>query len=117
MINSSDTKWNFNTYKQVKIIKTSNRISFQRKGNYTRGLTISKDAFHNMDDVTITSGRRIQLEPEVWLINHGKEITLVKYCMTHDKKRCEGGYFVFTLKEWNYFWTIIRQHILQYFDR
>ena len=47
-------KWLFDNYKVVKIIKSSEKVSFQRKGNtYNRGITISKDAFYKIDDVNL----------------------------------------------------------------
>ena len=52
--------WNFGENKVVKITR-SNRLAFQRKGRYNRGLTLSKDAFFKMEDVTIVPGTRIQL--------------------------------------------------------
>ena len=112
---TNNGKWFFNDHKVVKVAKNSHVI-FQRKGNkYTRGLGISKDAFFKMEDVTIVPSMRIELEPEVWLINYGRSVHMVKYCLTRDKKRCNGGFFTFTPKEWNYFWTSIRQNIIKHF--
>ena len=111
-------KWFFDDYKAVKVVANNSRILFQRKGNkYTRGLGISKDAFLKMEDVSIVPDMRIELEPEVWLTNYGKSIHMVKYCLTRDKKRCNGGFFTFTPKEWNYFWTSIRQKVINHFDK
>ena len=111
--NKNAWKWCFDNYKIVKIIRASERISFQRKSNrYNRGLTISKEAFLNMDDITLTPGRKIELEPNVVLMNDlPKRISLIKYCVTHDGKKCEGGLFNFSLKEWCYFWNKLRGEI------
>ena len=108
-------KWCFDNYKIVKIIKTSERISFQRKGNrYNRGVTISKEAFFKIDDITITPGCQIELEKNVVLMNDlPKRICLIKYCMTCDGKKCEGGLFNFTLKEWFHFWNTLREQIVK----
>jgi len=114
MDNKKQYKWSFDSYKVVKIIKASEKVSFQRKGNaYNRGITISKDAFYKMDDVTLTPGLKIELEPNVVLSNYGNRISMVKYCLTHDQKRCEGGFFNFTSKEWLYFWDNLRGKIKQ----
>lgn len=115
---SNSGKWFFNDCKLVKIMPTSGRIAFQRKNNhYTRGLSISKDAFLNMDDVTIVPGRRIELEPNVWLSNYGNAIHLVKYCLTQDQKQCNGGFFTFTPKEWIYFWTKMVKDIKLHYEK
>lgn len=120
MDNNSKTqyKWSFDPYKVVKIIKASEKVSFQRKGSgvYNRGITISKDAFYKMDDVTLTPGLHMELEPNVVIINYGSRISLVKYCMTKDNKRCEGGFFNFTTKEWFYFWNNLRGKVKDAFQ-
>ena len=112
-------EWLFNDYKIVKIVKSkSPRIAFQRHGyKYTRGLSITKEAFLKMEDVTIVPSMRIELEPNVFLTNYGTSIHLVKYCLTKDGKRCDGGFFTFTPKEWIFYWTNIRQCILTYLSR
>lgn len=112
-----DGKWLFNTVKQVKVSRNKQRVLFQRKGNYVRGLSISKEAFLRMEDVTIKPDMRIELEPNVWLINYGTDITLVKYCFTQDKQRCDGGFFKFTPMEWSFFWTHIRKEVMECFDQ
>ena len=116
MISDKRFKWAFDDYKVVKIIQTSQRVTFQRKGKYTRGITISKEAFYKMDDVTLTPGLHMELEPNVVLINYGNRISLVKYCMTKDDKRCEGGFFNFTTKEWLYFWNDLRGKLKDAFE-
>ena len=118
MDNKRQFKWSFDNYKVVKIIKTSEKVSFQRKGNaYNRGITISKEAFYKMDDVTLTPGLHMELEANVTLINYGNRISLVKYCMTKDEKRCEGGFFNFTTKEWLYFWNDLRGKLKDAFEK
>ena len=113
-------KWHFNESKLIKVIKGKKRgyrVAFQCKGKYTRGLSISKDAFLKMEDVTITPGMRMELDSNVWLTNYGKSVHLVKYCQTHDEQKCEGGYFSFTLKQWFYFWTNLRENIIDYLNK
>ena len=112
-------KWCFTDYKVIKILKSGKkhcRISFQRKGKYTRGLSISMDAFYKLEDVSLTPAMRIELEANVWIINHGSQIHLVKYCYTRDNKRCDGGLFIFTPKEWMTFWTKLRPKITRYLN-
>ena len=103
-------KWYFDNYKVIKMIGV-NRIAFQRKGKYTRGCTITVDGFDKMEDVSIVPSMKMELENNVVLSNQGKFIQLVKYCMTRDGKRCEGGLFNFILKEWQYYWNVLRVKI------
>ena len=107
-------KWYFTDYKLIKVFGKDNRIAFQRKGvHYTRGVTLSKNAFLNMVDVTIVAGMKLELEPNLVLCNLGKRIQLIKYCLTRDMKKCDGGFFYFTLSEWQYFWNKLRPTILE----
>lgn len=107
--------WCFTDYKKIKVIHGKcQRITFQRKGKYTRGLSISLDGFYNMDDVTLIPYQQLELESNIWLRNYGNEIHMVKYCMTKDNQRCDGGFFTFTPKEWIYFWKTLRPRILAY---
>lgn len=118
--NANDGKYLLNDYKVVKVMRRGNnsRIAFQRKCNkYTRGLSISKDGLCKMEDVTITPGMEIELESNVYLKNYGKQIHMVKYCMTRDAKRCDGGFFAFTPGEWIYFWTNIRAPLIEYMNK
>ena len=78
-----------------------------------RGVTLSKRAFLNMVDVTINPGMKVELEPNCVLSNLGKRVHLVKYCLTQDKKKCEGGFFYFTLTEWQHFLKKLRPAILE----
>ena len=111
-------KWVFNDYKLIKIIGAAkDRVAFQRKGKYTRGLSISKDAFMKMEDVTITPGMKIEVEPNVFLSHYDKSINLLRLCHSADSKQCNGGFFSFTLKEWQQFWTTIRVAIIGYFEK
>ena len=90
------------------------RIAFQRKGNkYTRGVTLSKNAFLKLVDVSIIPGMKLELEPNVVLSNLGKRIQLIKYCLTRDMKKCDGGFFYFTLSEWQHFWNKLQPAILE----
>ena len=114
---SNDGKWTFSDYKVVKFLAPSkNRLAFLRKGKYTRGVSITKDAFLKMEDVTLTPGGRIALETNVCLINYGKCINLIKYCQTRDGIQCSGGLFQFTPKEWMHFWKVMRPSILHYWN-
>lgn len=107
--------WRIDEKKVVKLMKNG-RIAFQQqKGRYNRGLSLSKDGFLKMEDVSIAPANRIEVEPNVWLINYGQYIQLVKYCLTRDHKRCDGGIFFFTPEEWMQFWTKTREQIRNFF--
>ena len=108
---TNKSKWFFNDYKRIKLFGRDNRIAFQRKGKYTRGCTITKEAFGAMDDVSLIPNMKIELDKNIFLINQGNRIIMVKYCMTSDGKQCDGGFFPFTSKEWQYFWTKLRAKI------
>lgn len=111
-------KWFVNGFKTVKILGSkTGRVAFQRKNKYTRGLSISKEAFLKMVDVTILPGDSLELEPNVFLKDYGNSVHMVKYCLTSDKKRCDGGFFSFTPKEWNYFWTKLRPKVLEQLNK
>ena len=105
--------WTIGDNKTVKIFGKAQRVMFNRSTTYDRGLSMTRQAFLRMTDVTIKPNTRVELDPEVWLINYGTRIHLVKYCLTHDEKRCNGGFFYFTPKEWMNFWTVIRPKMLQ----
>lgn len=97
--------WRFHESKSIKIIGKG-RLCFQRKANkYMRSVTITQDGFNKMEDVSLIPGARLELEPNIILINYGTRIHLIKYCLTRDGKRCEGGFFYFTPKEWQTFWN------------
>ena len=107
-------KWYFEDYKLIKVFGVDDRIAFQRKGNkYTRGVTLSKDAFLKLVDVSISPGMTMELESNVVLRNLGKRIQMIKYCLTRDMKKCDGGFFYFTLSEWQYFWNKLRPEMLE----
>lgn len=81
------------------------RVIFQRKvGKHVRRLLLSKDAFNKMEDVSLVPNMRIELDKNIFLINLGNRIQLIKYCQSADKKQCDGGFFNFTPKEWQEFW-------------
>ena len=106
--------WKINDNKSVKIFGKAQRVIFNRSTTYVRGLSMTKQAFLRMEDVTIMPDTRLELDPQVWLINYGTRIHLVKYCLTHDEKRCNGGFFHFTPKEWMNFWNDIRPRMLEF---
>ena len=108
---TNKSKWYFDDVKCVKLFGRDNRIAFQRKGKYTRGCTITKEAFQAMEDVSLTPNMKLELDENILLINYGNRIHLIKYCMTSDAKRCQGGFFHFTPKEWQYFWKTMRSKI------
>ena len=119
-ISAERNKWYFKDYKVIKVFGKDDRIAFQRKGSKytcTRGVTLSKRAFLNIEDVTITPGMKVELEPNIVLTNLGKRIHLVKYCLTRDNKRCDGGFFYFTLAEWQHFFNKMRPAILERLTR
>ena len=107
-------KWYFRDYKLIKVFGKDNRVAFQCKGTaYTRGVTLSKAAFLKIEDVTIVPGMRLELESNCVLANLGKRIQLIRYCFTRDKVRCHGGFFYFTLPEWQHFLHKIRPAIME----
>lgn len=109
--------WEISDNKSVKIFGKACRVIFNRVTNSVRGLSMSRQAFLRMEDVTIAPDSRLELDPEVWLINYGTRIHLVKYCLTHDEKRCNGGFFHFTPKEWTTFWNVIRPKMLEFLNK
>ena len=109
-------KWYFDEYKVIKILESSNRIAFQRKGRYVRGVTISEDAFRNLSDVSIVPTSRQEIEKNTYIFNLGSRIQIIKYCFSRDGKRCEGGFFNFTPKEWQYFWISMRPKVINYLN-
>ena len=108
-------KWFINNFKTIKILNKNGRIAFQRHSihKYARGLSITKEAFLKMIDVTIVPGDSIELQTNVHLKDYGNEVYLVKHCFSRDDKRCIGGFFTFTPKEWINFWTNIRGSIVE----
>lgn len=115
------TKWYLDEdeRKVVRIIGDGSRIMFERKGmrsSNARGVTISANAFANMQDVSIKPDLSVELETNVFLRNYGHRIHLNKYCTMRDTKRCEGGFFYFTPSEWQLFWTTIRSKVLEKID-
>ena len=111
----SQKKWFINNFKTIKIVNKNDRVIFQRYSShkYCRGLSISKDAFLKMTDITIVPGDSLELETNVYLKDYGNQVCLTKYCFSRDNKRCNGGFFSFTPKEWIYFWTNIRGSIVE----
>ena len=108
-------KWFINNFKTIKILNKNGRIAFQRHSilKYARGVSITKEAFLKMRDVTIVPGDSIELQSNVYLKDYGNEVYLTRYCFSMDDKRCNGGFFTFTPKEWINFWTNIRGSILE----
>ena len=100
-------EWTIAKNKCVKISSSQLKIHFTHRNARGRnhGLTISKEAFLKMEDVTITPGFRLMLEPRVFLSNYGRDIKLTKYCYSRDNQCCDGGFFLFTEEEWQTFWT------------
>ena len=113
---SEKNKWYFDDYKVIKVFGKNDRVAFQRKGRYARGVTISKDAFRKLTDVSITPNYRLEIEKNTFIYNLGKRIQLIKYCLMKDMQRCEGGFFNFTEKEWQYFWNTLQPKILAHLN-
>ena len=106
--------WLLSDHKKIKLFGgKKQRIAFQRNGKYSRGISLSLDGFLKMEDVSLVPKMRLELEPNVFLTNYGNHMHLVKYCITHDEKRCEGGFFSFTPSEWMHFWNDIRWKIIE----
>lgn len=111
-------KWYFSDYKLIKVFGHDTRVAFQRKGTaYTRGVTLSKAAFLNIDDVTLVPGMTITLERNCVLRSLGKRIQLIRYCYTRDQQRCQGGFFYFTPSEWQFFLHKLRPAIVDHLAR
>lgn len=113
---NNGNKWYFDDYKVIKVLESSRRIAFQRKGRYVRGVTISEDAFRRLTDVTILPTTREEIEKNTFIFNLGGRIQIIKYCYSRDGKRCEGGFFNFTPKEWQYFWITMRPKVTSYLN-
>ena len=112
------SSWNISTIKKVKLLPRTLRVLFQRQmTNSMRGVSISSEAFAKMDDVSIAPLMSLELENNVILKNDGDRIHLVKYCTSFDDKRCTGGQFFFTPKEWQVFWNEIYNQIDQQITR
>lgn len=107
-------KWYFDNCKLIKVFGKNKRIAFQRKGHHVRGVTITEDSFRNLEDVSIIPSFRKEIEKDTCIYNIGSRIQIVKYCMSKDECRCEGGFFNFTPKEWYYFWNTMRPKIMNY---
>ena len=68
-------KWTMDDNKVIKVIGAlKNRVAFQWTGKYTRGISISKEAFMKMEHVTITPGMELNLEDNVYLKNIGNMV-------------------------------------------
>ena len=107
-------KWYFDDYKVIKVFGRNKRIAFQRKGRYVRGVTITEESFRNLEDASIMPTFRKEIEKDTYIYNIGNRIQIVKYCLTKDVQRCEGGFFNFTPKEWQYFWNTLRPKIISH---
>ena len=106
-------EWLIAKNKCVRIYSSQKKLHFlhYNASGRNHGLTISKDAFLKMEDVSISPGSSLMLESNVFLSNYAHTIKLTKYCFTRDKQRCDGGFFLFTEAEWQAFWTKIRLDI------
>lgn len=113
--------WTISSDKFVKVFGKYGHITFKKmtksdSNHRSRGVTISKDAFLRMDDVTIVPASYVELEKNVVLKNYESKIQLTKYCFSSDDKRCDGGLFFFTPSEWLYFWNTIRPNIIKFIN-
>ena len=112
-----ESEWKIAKNKKVKASRR--KITFKRQmGNSLwRGISLSEDAFHRMEDISISPNLSIELGKHMVLSNYGKIIKLTKYCSTRDEKRCDGAFFIFTEEEWQYFWNSLRKKICNHFQR
>ena len=104
-------EWPISNKKAVTIRGSGHRVVFKWIGKYNRYVSVSREVFDAMDDVSITSGMRLKLNNNVELVNYGTVIRLIKFCTSRDGKQCEGGFLNFSPSEWQYFWIELRPKI------
>lgn len=111
-------RWSISSEKYVKVFGKRGNVTFQKMtkndlNHRSRGVTISKDAFLKMDDVSFAPASHVNLDKNIVLTNYGRNIRLTKYCFSTDNKQCDGGLFLFTPIEWSYFWNTIQPKIVE----
>lgn len=105
MINKIMAELQLDSNRVIKMKTRPNQIIFERKqGKYFRRLLLTPESYNKMEDVSLMPNMRVDLDRNISLINFGNRIQLIKYCTSGDGKRCEGGFFTFTLNEWQTFW-------------
>ena len=109
-------QWRLGDNKSIR--RFGEKITFQRRTvndrwHRSRGVTVDESTFLRMDDASIVPGYCQEICDNIFLNNNGKHIQLTKYCLSSDSKCCNGGFFNFTELEWQYFWTSIREDIVQ----
>ena len=114
--------WRLNERQTICMWHRSHKVSFQRKvegmrRTHYRSLRITRKAFEKLRDVTILPGHSILLDNNLELISYGKSIKLTRYCLSRDKRQCEGNIFIFTEQDWQTFWNEIRPAIEIEFSR
>ena len=115
---TNEGKWICDDYKVLTAVNNSHVI-FHLKGDKYRqsAISISKDAFFKMEDVSIVPGMRNVLEPQLWIESFGKFVRMVKLYLNRETMEwCNDEQFAFTPKEWNYFWTSVRPNIIKHFN-
>ena len=110
-------QWAISPHKFIRLFGRQGKLAFRRMTpndvhHCSRGVTLTQQAFHRMDDVSITPTARVNLDERVILTNYGRHIQVTKYCYSFDNKQCDGGIFFFTPSEWQYFWTKIYPKIV-----
>lgn len=109
-------QWIIGENKYVRIFGPTKKITFQKKttnGDHyhrSRGVTITQNDFNKMEDVTIVPGNSVKLNGNVYLQHYGSSVKLTRHCFS-DNKCCDGGFFLFTEAEWQYFWNVLRLKI------
>ena len=114
----NNNRWIIARDKYVKVFAKCGKVTFQRLtkkdlNHRSRGVTLTKDAFLKMDDVSIAPASHVNLDKNIVLTNYGRTIQLTKYCFSKDNKQCDGALFFFTPSEWSHFWNGIRSNIIK----
>lgn len=115
-------QWAVGDSATVKVWPRSQTITFLRKirgGRAAphRGIRISKAALEAMEDVSLIPSHTIILEKNVELDYFARAIKLVRYCVSKDGHRCDGGFVIFSEQDWQSFWNNIRPAILDFFKQ
>lgn len=111
--------WRLSDNKTIKLFQSKfTRVAFQKttQGKPSRGLSISKEAFCRLHNMTTDiydaldykpKSPQVQLDDNVFLIFYSNHVKLTRYCTTRDNKKCDAAFFIFNGDEWVNFLDII----------
>ena len=111
--------WRLSDKKTIKLFPSKNaRVAFRKAAhnNTSRGLSISKEAFRRLHQLSIEicdgtdykpKSREVLLDDNLYLKFYTNQVKMTRYCMTRDKKQCDGSFFLFDNDEWVNFLDII----------